>query len=654
MFITVKLLRGYGKPLTYRIPKEWNTKQLIGNIVRVPIRNQTAPALVIKTFKTLPTHSTFTIKEAVAFEPFPHDPAYYPFVGSIASYYHIDPAHIVKRIRNSIEQKTQTNDVERAEQPKPSPVVTLTKEQQLVVDRMVQHISNSSFTPALLHGVTGSGKTECYKRLIQHAIKENKSVVLLLPEVSLATTFTLLLRTQLPEIAIFGFHSATPQKEKRTVWNTLIQQKPILIIGVHLPILLPIYNLGLILIDEEHDVGFQEKQNPKINSKEAALIRAQVAGIPILLGSATPSISSFYNVKKRNWKLFSLTKRFIGTFPKIQVVPLNDKKQRRTFWISKPLFHAIENRLQQKEQVIIFINRRGFSFFVQCKSCSLIFDCPSCAVSLTLHEQQQLQCHYCGYHQQQPTNCSQCNAPEKQFLKKGIGTQQVVQILQRLFPRARIARADMDNTVDKKRWQALVHDMNEGTIDILVGTQTISKGYHFPKVTLVGMIWADLNLNFPIFNAAETTLQQLIQVAGRAGRNTQKSLVIAQTMIDHPIFQYLSETDYLKFYESEMASRKELNYPPYTRLVEINLKHEDEAIVTRDALELTKLLQSPQEPLLQVLGPATPPLKKMRNLYTKKIYIKCPSMNLIAKVFKRIDPHARTSIVTIIPNPVQL
>lgn len=315
--------------------------------------------------------------------------------------------------------------------------------------------------------------------------------LLSLPEVSLALEFEQRLRKEFSEtIPLFSFHSATSAKNKKIVWQQLLDGKPVVIIGVHLPVLMPIANLGLIIIDEEHEVGYQEKKHPKINTKEAALWRAKIAQIPILLGSATPSLATLYNVKTRGWDIFHLHQRFAGSFPQIKTVSLLEKKERRkNFWITQELSQALTTCLQKKEQAIIFLNRRGFSFFVQCKNCSFVFSCLNCSVSLTLHKDNLLICHYCGISCAQPTVCTQCKASADSLLKKGIGTQQVVSILQSLFPYARIGRADLDATSKKKHWQQTMADFSQGKLDILVGTQTITKGYHFPNVTLVGIIW---------------------------------------------------------------------------------------------------------------------------------------------------------------------
>ena len=657
MFILVRLLNGLPTPLWYHVPDQWQQQQLLKKIVQVPLRNSIVPAIVINQYKNKPKGITFTIKDAHAIEPLPNDLYYDSFITQISKYYQVDQLHFIKRIRQFVQQKQvkhRASTVSHVQHVLKNDVL-LTKEQQAVCDFLIPRVTQSHYTPTVLHGVTGSGKTESYKTLIKHTIEQNKTALLLLPEITLAIAFEYRLRQELPnDILIFGFHSGKTAKEKRELWQQLLAGKAILIIGVHLPILLPIANLGLIIVDEEHEVGYQEKKHPKIHTKEVAIWRANLSHIPILLGSATPSLQTLYNVKVKKWHFFQLKKRFSGAFPTIQTVFLLEKKQRKQFWITSELEKAITNRLQKKEQTIIFLNRRGVSFFVQCKQCSFIFNCKNCSVSLTLHNNNILSCHYCDLSQQLPTQCPSCKA-HQEFLKKGIGTQKVVTILQKLFPQARIARADLDTSIKKKQWQQTIHDMENRNIDILVGTQTIAKGLHFPNVTLVGILWADLNLHFPIFNAAETTLQQLIQVAGRAGRNHQESTVIVQAMANHSIFAFLNETAYPTFYSHAMRARKELGYPPYRRLVEIELKNSNEMVIEQESIDLIHLLQAIREQkklAIHILGPAQPPVAKIKNIYVRKIYLKSDTMNDIIVLFQRVNQDHFKSKVFFTPNPV--
>ncbi len=647
MFIDVKLISGFSKPLTYRVPENWQNI-LPGTLVRVPLRATRVPALVLRVYDKEPT-TAFTLKEACYVEPFPQDTYYLSYLRQLGAHHLVDEVHFIKRMQSFLHEKERTEIFFLDEPSTPKKTVTLTAGQQEIVDTLKPTITNPTYNPNLIHGVTGSGKTEVYKALIAHAFSLKKTTILLLPEVSLAVQFERILKEQLSDdIPVFAFHSAVTPKQKKLLWQHLMQNQPVLIIGVHLPILAPCSNLGLIIIDEEHETGFQEKKHPKINTKHAALLRAQQYQIPIVLGSATPSIASLYNVQHRGWRLFSLQHRFAGKFPTVQVVSLTDKKQRKNFWISNQLYDAIKDRLVGREQTIIFLNRRGVCFFVQCKACSFIFSCHSCSVSLTLHADNTLRCHYCGYQHLQPPSCTKCSGTE--FLKKGIGTEQIVTILQKLFPFARIGRADLDATSNKLLWKKTITDFENRELDILVGTQTITKGYHFPHVTLVGAIWADINLNFPFYNAQETTLQQLIQVAGRAGRQSHTSSVIIQTMTDHPLFNHLNEVNYLDFYEQELERRKALSYPPLIRFAEIELKHKKEEVVDQEAQQCAATLMRFEG--ITVLGPAQPPVARIKTIVSRKMYLKAHSFAILQKAFSSLDQKKYKSALFFTPDPL--
>lgn len=656
MFIRVRLLNGLPEPLWYSVPTDWQHSSLRGLIVQVPVRNRIVAALVVEQYAIKPTNLSFELKDIHALEPLPADQHYMPFLETISAYYHVEKLHFIKRIHQFLFNKKE-NDVliEKEKTQNTQSNVLLTEEQKKVTDFLIPHITNNSFMPTVLHGVTGSGKTEIYKNLFLHALSLHKTSLLLLPEVTLAISFENRLKEELPDAPLYGFHSGKTPKEKNIIWNNLKNNVPMILIGVHLPILLPIANLGVIVIDEEHDSGYQEKKHPKINSKDTALMRAQQMNIPIVLGSATPSISTLHNVKTKKWAFFQLKKRFSGILPTPQIVFLTENKNRKEFWISTKLETAIKDRLQKKEQTIIFINRRGVSFFVQCKGCTFIFRCTACSVSLTLHGDDRLICHYCGTNKLLPIACPECKKSADQFLKKGIGTQKMVSIVEKMFPLAVVARADLDTTTKKKVWQNTITDMMNGTIDILVGTQTITKGFHFPLVTLVGVVWADLQLNFPAYNAAEIALQQLIQVAGRAGRNHQESTVIIQAMADHELFKHLNEIDYLQFYGYEHAMREELGYPPHKRLAELELKHINEKLLDQETLHLVHFLHDHAEQkdlAVQILGPAQPPVSKIKEVHSRKIYLKAKNYSDISNLMKQIHKKRYSCSIYFTPNPV--
>lgn len=646
MYIKVSLFNGIKEPLFYKAPDGWPLLQ-VGTIVIVPLRAKREYGYIVEIIIEKPD-LPFTIKEALSIVDFPTDILYFEFLKTLSDYHQIPLTTILQRIKNFLraQKESELETVFSEEEPH---VVSLTEEQQVIVDYIAPAITQGVYTPTLIHGVTGSGKTEVYKKLFAQALNEEKSVIFLVPEVTLAVQFESLFKKCFKDrYSILSFHCATSAKDKKLLWSNLCANRPQLIIGVHLPVLLPLKNLGLIIVDEEHEVGFQEKKHPRINSKEAALMRAQHYKIPIILGSATPSITSLYNVSHRNWKLFSITKRFKGAFPRVQLVCLLDKKERKNFWISTELYKALHQQLLNKKQAIIFINRRGMSFFVQCKDCSFVFQCTDCSVSLTLHDGNILRCHYCSYIQKQPEQCPQCS--KKEFLKKGVGTQQIAQILQKLFPTARIGRADLDATVNKKVWQKTITAFEQQELDILVGTQTITKGYDFPHVTLVGIIWADIDLNFPFYNAHETALQKIIQVAGRAGRHSQTSSVIIQTFATDAIFEYITEERYKDFYEHEIEQRKELSYPPFGRFAEITIKHTQQDRVEKESMIIAQQLR--QHENIIVLGPTEPPIAKVKKIFSKKIFIKASSFSAINNAYKALAAAHFKSTIQFTPNPL--
>jgi len=652
MFVEIKLLNNFPKLLTYQVPEHLALKIMPGMLVQVPLQNRVESGMVMQIVQA--KEFGFAIKEIKGIYHMPDDVSFLSFLKKLAAYYHISDIDFLYRLKSFLSQEAQQEEVS-LHAPEKNVMHVLTHEQEIAYQAIVQDVINKTYKTTCLQGVTGSGKTEVYKHLIQATLQQQKSVILLLPEVSLAMRFEHLLKAAFPDYALFGFHSGTLGSIKKQVWNNLLQEKPCIIIGVHLPILLPIKNLGLIIVDEEHESGYQEKKHPRIHTRDAAILRAHHYQIPIVLGSATPSFSTLWNVKHKGWNYFELKQRFSGNFPHIQIVNLHDKKQRRNFWISDVLYKAMQERLLRKEQIIIFINRRGFSFFVQCKTCGLIPTCNQCSVSLTLHNNEQLLCHYCGHTKYFESHCWECKKDEAVFLKKGVGTEQVVQIIEKLFPSAKIARADMDTTSQKKAWQKTVENFAQGNIDILVGTQTVTKGYHFPGVTLVGILWADLHFHFPFYNAAETAFAQLIQVAGRAGRQSDQSVVIVQTLTTHNIFSMLDERNYNIFYEQELQNRILLGYPPAQYLAEIEIIGSDEMQVELDAKKVLEILHDVTQKNslhVQILGPVPALVYRIKNKWNQKIYIKAAQNKNLHILYAAIDQSLLASSLYFTPNPI--
>lgn len=664
MFVSVRLLKGWAKPLWYKVPPDFEHLITRGSILQVPLRAQLMPALVTACMTTLPKDLAFEVRELSRVNTMPQDPFYQHFLAKINRLYYIPEHHVYQRLVGFLSSKVIAPEALELSAEVDSEAICqrlaekkLTAAQQGVVDHLVGTLSAEVYAPQVLYGVTGSGKTHVYLHGIAKALEQKKTVIFLVPEVGLACQFERLFRSYFAgHEGIFGFHSASTAAQKKALWQGLCRGDALLIVGVHLPIIAPISNLGLIIVDEEHESGFQEKKQPRFNSKELALLRAQIHKIPIMLGSATPSVLTLHHAHKNSWPIFRLKERFGGAMPKVERVSLTTREKRTCFWITNRLAALIEDRLRKQEQAILYINRRGYSFFIQCKNCAHIMQCPDCSVSLTLHQDEEqggsLRCHYCAYHEIVPARCVSCNAPGSELLKKGIGTQLIVETLKKMFPAARVARADMDTTSQKKNWHKTVEAMQQGELDILVGTQSITKGYHFPKVTLVGVIWADLSLSIPLFNTAETTLQQLIQVAGRAGRASHESTVVVQYMHEHPIFGMLNEIDYEKFYEAELEARKAAWYPPWSRFVQLELKHQDAEILDADANFMVEHLYALAEQWglkVQILGPAKPMVYKIKNIETRHICLKSAAFSEIYKLLDEVFKKAYESSISVMP-----
>jgi len=659
VYVIVRLLKGFPQPLIYKMVSSCDVSNnaLIGCIVDVPLKKKTLSAVILRTSKHRPDVA-YNIKNVIRIHMVPSDTQYHAFIKKVARLYGIQTLHFYQRLRSFIDETKQSIRGDEPSCDGKKKDIHLTEEQRVAVEYIEPLIGEKKYAPILLHGVTGSGKTEIYKKALCVAFQQKKTALFICPEVSLARQFESLLQQQLPHLSghILGFHSAITVKQKHLVWQRLCNEVPTIIIGVHLPVFLPISNLGLIIIDEEHENGFEEKKHPKVNSKNAALLRAQQYQIPIIMGSATPSITTLYLARQQQWKQFQLTRRFSGAFPRVENVLLSGAHKRKHFWFSNQLLAALKETLHAGKQAIIYLNRRGYSFFAQCKGCGYTFCCENCTVSLTVHmgiedgrEIILLRCHYCDFTKQLASSCPECKASGDTFKQRGIGTQQVVALLQRLFPAACIARADTDISRKKKEWSQTISSFSRQEIDILVGTQIITKGYHFPHVTLVGILWADSSLHFPVYNAHEVALQQIIQVAGRAGRATDNSRVIVQSFTDHEIFNYVNEKHYLAFCERELAVRELTHYPPCGRLLLLELSSQDEAQVIADAHRLASKLEKRKHDSVLLLGPARPIIAKRQRVHSRHIFLKAPTFAPLYKVVEQVELDGFKSGVFITP-----
>lgn len=508
---------------------------------------------------------------------------------------------------------------------KSSEIKELTEHQQIAYNE-IKLFFNSKQT-VLLKGITSSGKTEIYVKLIKKILQEGNQVLYLLPEIALTTQLIERLQIYFGEY-LSVFHSKYSMNERVEVWNNVLENKPKarLILGARSSLFLPFSSLGLIIVDEEHEPSFKQYDPaPRYHARDAAIVLAKEHNTKVLLGSATPSVESYFNAQQGKYGLVELNRRFGNVLlPEIELVDIKEKhrKKRMKGHFSDRLLEMINNALEEKEQVILFQNRRGFAPVVECETCGISPQCPQCDVSLTFHSyRKELRCHYCGYRQAMPHNCGACGS--EKLNTKGFGTEQIEIELQELFPNHKIGRMDLDTTRGKYGYQKIIGQFQAQEIDILVGTQMLSKGLDFANVSLVGILNADNMLNFPDFRAHERSYQLMVQVSGRAGRDKKRGKVAIQTFNPyHQILQQVSTNAYEEMFKEQLNERWQYHYPPYYRLIKITLRHKDFNRVEEGANWLGKSFSSIFGD--NVLGPTTPGISKIRNYYIRHIIIKIP------------------------------
>ena len=506
--------------------------------------------------------------------------------------------------------------------PHPENIKPLSQPQQEAFNQIQFSFLQKNVT--LLHGVTSSGKTEIYIHLIQQALDKHQQVLYLLPEIAL--TVQMMQRLQ----RVFGnrlgiYHSKYSDAERVEIWQKQLSKHPYdVILGARSAVLLPFQNLGLIIIDEEHVTSYkQQDPAPRYHARSAAIMLAQMYGAKTLLGTATPSLETYHNAKTGKYGLVELFQRYKGIeLPEIQVVDIKDLQHRKMMNgpFSPLLLSKVREALERGEQAILFQNRRGYAPMVECKQCGWVPHCQHCDVSLTLHRNMnQLTCHYCGYTYQVPTECPACGCHELQT--KGYGTEKIEDQVRDIFPEARIARMDLDTTRTRNAYERIISDFSSGRTNLLIGTQMISKGLDFDKVSVVGILNADNLLNYPDFRAFEHAYMMMAQVSGRAGRKGKQGLVILQTKSPNiPLIQQVVHNDYTGFYRTLIAERQQFNYPPYYRLIYVYLKHRSDAVVETAGIEMASRLR--QWFSARVIGPDKPSISKVKSLSIRKVILK--------------------------------
>jgi len=503
--------------------------------------------------------------------------------------------------------------------------VLLNEEQQAAANDFRASLSTREFRPHLLHGVTGSGKTEVYLDAMRAALAEGGGAIFLVPEVALTPQTVGRLRARLERdgVKIVVWHSHLSAGERFDAWLSLARGEAQVVVGARSAIFAPVRNLRLVVVDEEHEPAYKQGETPRYHGRDVAVYRSMLAGATCVLGSATPSLESLYNVQQKRYQLNRLNKRVDDRkLPTVHIVDMRREKFRPDGLssISQTLADKLIDRFEKKEQSILFLNRRGYSNAVLCPDCGFTPECPHCAVTLTYHKtEERIKCHICGYFERAPQRCAKCGSAE--IKRRGFGTQRIEEAVQQIVPRAKIVRMDTDTMSKKNLFRHILGDFRKGKIDILVGTQMIAKGLDFPNVTLVGMVDADISLHIPDFRAGERCFQLLVQVSGRAGRGDLAGEVIVQTFMPHhePI-QFARRGDFDGYLEAELEQRREFHYPPFRHIVRHLFRGRNPDKVIFYAEKWADLIEEKLEHPVEIRGPAPAPLEKMKDTYRFHIW----------------------------------
>lgn len=502
----------------------------------------------------------------------------------------------------------------------------LTDEQTEAFDKINDCIKNKKYKEFLLFGVTGSGKTEVYIQLIEEVLKENKTSIMLVPEISLTPQTVDRFISRFGEEKVAVLHSKLSVGERYDQWKKIERGEAKIVIGARSAMFAPVKDLGIIIIDEEHDESYKSETSPRYNVKDIASYLAKKNNIPVVLGSATPDIKTYYRALNGNIELLELTKRANkSSLPEVEIVDLrNELAQGNKSMISTKLYGLMQENLKNKKQTILFLNRRGFSTFIMCRDCGYTAKCKNCNITLTYHlHENKLKCHYCGYETNAISVCPVCKSTNIRYF--GTGTQKLEEEVKKLFPEATTIRMDVDTVTKKNSHEEILNSFRNDGIDILIGTQMVVKGHHFPNVTLVGVIAADSSLNIDDYRASERTFQILTQVAGRAGRGKDKGNVIVQTYNpDHFTIECAKQQDYKKFYDTEIELRKQLRYPPFYDIILIGISGKTKKEVENASNNIYNLLNEVSEKYkMQLFKPVPAPIDRIKNKIRWRIIVKC-------------------------------
>ncbi|HXX45875.1 MAG TPA: primosomal protein N' [Candidatus Acidoferrales bacterium] len=553
----------------------------------------------------------------------------------------LEKAHVSRAVVQRLEKAGVLQTWEEAITPGEDPWDTdftppanvLNAEQKAALEEIWRWIVAGEFTAALLHGVTGSGKTEVYLDAIEATLSRGKTAIVLVPEIALTLWVGRLVRARFGN-RVGVLHSGLPDIERAREWWRVRRGEASVVVGTRSAVFAPLENLGLVIVDEEQESSYKQEETPRYNGRDTAVYRARLEGAVALLGSATPSLETFHNARGGKYRLLKLTSRVENRpLAEVHIVDLREefRRQHRAAPISETLGTAIALRLEEKTQAMVLINRRGYSWSLLCRSCGAVVQCQNCSIALTYHKsRERLECHYCGFSIRPPKQCPKCRAGYMYFV--GDGAERVDEYLRQQFPHARVARLDRDTVRTKRQYQQILGAFAKGDVDILVGTQMVAKGHDFQRVTLVGVAAADLALGRPDFRAAERTFQLLTQVAGRAGRGELSGEVLVETYYpEHYAIQLAAQQDYESFYEKEAHFRRMLHYPPFTALASVLVRDRKVENAVRWSRALAACFAPFEKHGVKILGPAPAPLARLKRDYRFQFVLKSPQRAMLGK-----------------------
>jgi primosomal protein N' (replication factor Y) len=563
---------------------------------------------------------------------------------------------VAKGLIEEKDMEVYRDPYENREFKRTSPL-TLTASQQEAIEPILGSIQNNQHQVFLLYGVTGSGKTEIYLQSIQDVINKGKEAIVLVPEISLTPQMVNRFKGRFGnQVAVM--HSGLSAGEKYDEWRKIQRKEVKVVVGARSAIFAPFENLGIIIIDEEHETSYKQEEMPRYHARDVAIERARKYSCPVVLGSATPSLESFARAKKGLYQLLTLPSRMNDhALPSVEIIDMREElRNGNRSMFSRTLLEKLKDRLEKKQQTVLFLNKRGFSSFVMCRDCGYVVNCPNCDISLTYHRAtEQMKCHYCGYEGRVPSVCPECGSEHIRYF--GTGTQKVEEELGKILPDARVIRMDVDTTTRKGSHERLLTDFQEGKADILLGTQMIAKGLDFPNITLVGVLSADTMLHLPDFRSSEKTFQLLTQVSGRAGRHELPGEVVIQTYTpEHYSIEFSGKQDYDLFYNQEMMVRKIHKYPPFYYLSLINVSHEQLMTAVSVTEKIVHYVRTRLSNETVVLGPVASPIPRINNRYRYQCLIKYKREPNLTETLKNIlnqyEKQAQTGLqVAVDTNP---